>query len=64
MLFQIYGERAGFQLFGWLLVFLGLILCNEIARRSKKGGAFFFLQPPAGAVPEADRRCQYCGRRE
>ena len=48
MLFQIYGERAGFQLFGWLLVFLGLILCNEIARRSKKGGAFFFLLLPAG----------------
>ena len=41
MLFQIYGERAGFQMLGWLLVFLGLILTNEIARRSKKGGIFF-----------------------
>ena len=47
MLFQIYGERAGFQLLGWLLVFLGLILTNEIARRSKKGGIFFFLALPA-----------------
>ena len=47
MLFQIYGENAGFQLLGWLLVFLGLILCNEIARRSKKGGIFFFLVLPA-----------------
>ena len=46
MLFQIYGERAGFQLLGWLLVFLGLIVTNEIARRSKKGGIFFFLLLP------------------
>ena len=46
MLFQLYGERAGFQLLGWLLVFLGLILTNEIARRSKKGGIFFFLVLP------------------
>ena len=46
MLFQLYGERAGFQLMGWLLVFLGLILTNEIARRSKKGGIFFFLVLP------------------
>ena len=46
MLFQLYGERAGFQLLGWLLVFLGLILTNEIARRSKKVGIFFFLVLP------------------
>ena len=46
MLFQIYGDRAGFQLLGWLLVFLGLILTNEIARRTKKGGIFFFLALP------------------
>ena len=31
MLFQIYGETAGFQLLGWLLVFVGLILANESA---------------------------------
>ena len=48
MLFQIYGERAGFQLLGWLMVFLGLIAANELARRSKKGGIFFFLILPAG----------------
>lgn len=46
MLFQIYGDKAGFQLLGWLMVFLGLILTNEIARRSKKGGIFFFLVLP------------------
>ena len=48
MLFQLYGENAGFQLLGWLMVFLGLIITNEIARRSKKGGVFFFLLLPAG----------------
>ena len=46
MLFQIYGDNAGYQLLGWLLVFLGLILTNEIARRTKKGGIFFFLALP------------------
>lgn len=46
MLFQIYGERAGWQLLGWLLVFAGLIVFNEIARRTKKGGIFFFLILP------------------
>lgn len=47
MLFQIYGENAGFQLLGWALVFVGLIAANELARRSKKGGIFFFLALPA-----------------
>ena len=47
MLFQIYGERAGYQLVGWLMVFVALVLCNEIARRSKKGGLFFFVALPA-----------------
>ncbi len=48
MLFQIYGDRAIFQLLGWVLVFAGLILVNEVARRSKKGGIFCFLALPAG----------------
>jgi len=47
MLFQIYGERAGYQLIGWLLVFLALVVTNEIERRSKKGGLFFFIFLPA-----------------
>ena len=46
MLFQIYGDKAGYQLLGWLMVFLGLILTNEIARKTKKGGIFFFLALP------------------
>ena len=37
MLFQIYGENAGFQLLGWALVFVGLIAANELARRSYFG---------------------------
>ena len=47
MLFQIYGENAGWQLLGWLLVFAGLILANELARRTKVGGIFCFLIVPA-----------------
>lgn len=48
MLFQIYGENAIYQLLGWLLVFVGLILANELARRSKAGGIFCFQILPAG----------------
>ena len=33
MFFQIYGETAGWQLLGWLFVFAGLVIMNEIARR-------------------------------
>ena len=47
MLFQIYGETAGFQLLGWLMVFVGLIVANEIARRTKWGGIACFLILPA-----------------
>ena len=48
MLFQIYGETAGFQLLGWMMVFVGLILANEFARRTKWGGIACFLVLPAG----------------
>ncbi len=41
MLFQIYGSTSGWQLLGWLLVFVGLILANEIAR-TKWGGIGIF----------------------
>ena len=47
MFFQIYGETAGWQLLGWLLVFAGLVVMNEIARRSKVGGIACFLILPA-----------------
>ena len=42
MFFNIYGENAMWQLLGWILVFVGLIVFNEIARRTKTGGIFFF----------------------
>lgn len=48
MLFQVYGENALFQWLGWVMVFLGLIVLNEVARRSKIGGIFMF-----GALPIA-----------
>lgn len=41
MLFQIYGSNCGWQLLGWLLVFVGLIITNEIAR-TKWGGIGIF----------------------
>ena len=47
MLFQIYGENAVFQLLGWALVFGGLILANEVARRTKWGGIACFLVLPS-----------------
>lgn len=44
MLFQI---NSMHQIIGWILVFAGLVICNEIARRTKMGGIFFFLILPA-----------------
>ena len=42
MLFQIYGSTSGWQLLGWLMVFVGLIIMNEIAR-TKWGGLGIFV---------------------
>ena len=47
MLFQIYGNNAGWQLLGGVLVFAGLVLANELSRRTKAGGIFCFLILPA-----------------
>ena len=46
MFFQVYGENAFYQLFGLILVFLGLILSNELARLSDYGGFLTFLLLP------------------
>lgn len=46
MLFQIYGDNAMYQLFGWLIVFVALVLANEISRRTKIGGIFCFVVLP------------------
>ena len=34
MLFQLYGDGTIYKLIGWVLVFAGLVICNELARRS------------------------------
>ena len=47
MLFQLYGPGAGWPLIGWVMVFVGLILANEVARRTKIGGVMAFLVLPA-----------------
>ena len=46
MLFHIYGELSLWQLLGWCLVFVGLVVANEIARRTKAGGIFCFVVIP------------------
>ena len=43
MLFQLYGDAASMQLIGWVLVFAGLIIMNEIGRRTKAGGMVVFV---------------------
>ena len=47
MLFDVYGDTAVFQWVGWIIVFVGLILMNEFARRTKAGGIICFLVIPA-----------------
>ncbi len=46
MLFQIYGSTSATQLLGWVLVFVGLIVMNEIGRRTKVGGMLIFVIIP------------------
>lgn len=47
MLFQLYGSTAMTQLLGWVLVFAGLVILNEICRRTKIGGIVLFVIIPA-----------------
>ena len=46
MLFHIYGDASITQLLGWVMVFVGLVVLNEVARRSKAGGIFCFIVVP------------------
>ena len=46
MLFQIYGAFSAYKLLGWLMAFLGLIILNEIGRRTKFGGILIFVAIP------------------
>ena len=43
MLFQI---ESMWQILGWVLVFAGLVIMNEIGRRSKAGGILLFVILP------------------
>lgn len=47
MLFQLYGSTAMTQLLGWVFVFAGLVILNEIGRRTKIGGIVLFVIIPA-----------------
>ena len=47
MLFQLYGSTAMTQLLGWVLVFAGLVILNEIGRRTKIVGIVLFVIIPA-----------------
>ena len=50
MLFHIYGDASITQLLGWVMVFVGLVVLNEVARRSKAGGIFCFIVVPNGRL--------------
>lgn len=43
MLFHVYGGNALYQWIAMLGVLLGLILLNEVARRTKQGGIVMFF---------------------
>ena len=38
MLFQIYGEGAGWQLLGWVMVFAGCVFYCNLYRSGNEGG--------------------------
>ena len=46
MLFQVYGDGALMQWLGMLAVLVGLIVLNELARRTKVGGILLIFVLP------------------
>lgn len=46
-MFHLSGGMVGWQILGWCMVFAGLILMNEVARRTKTGGLICFVAVPA-----------------
>ncbi len=46
MIFQLYGDTVMTQLLGWVLVFAGLVILNEVGRRTKAGGILLFVIIP------------------
>lgn len=47
-MFNLSSGTTGWQLLGWVLVFVGLIVMNEVARRTRLGGGICFFVIPAG----------------
>ena len=46
MLFDVWGSNTGIHWLGWAMVFIGLIVLNEVGRRSKAGAAIIFVVAP------------------
>ena len=46
MFFQVYGDNSVYQFLGFILAFCGLVLLNELARRTKYGGIISFFVIP------------------
>lgn len=47
MLFDVWGSNTLYHWLGWAMAFMGLIVLNEVARRSKVGAAVIFGVCPA-----------------
>ena len=47
MLFDVWGSNTLYHWLGWAMVFIGLIVLNEVGRRSKVGAAIIFGVAPA-----------------
>ena len=63
MLFQLYGSTAMTQLLGWVLVFAGLVILNEIGRRTKIGGIVLFVIIPAAGGAASNVRIREQAKR-
>ena len=46
MLFDVWGSNTLIHWLGWAMVFVGLIVLNEIGRRTKVGAAIIFGVAP------------------
>ena len=50
MLFDVWGSDALIHWAGWAMVFIGLIVLNEVGRRTKLGAAIIFGVAPLAMV--------------
>ena len=50
MLFDVWGSDTLIHWAGWAMVFIGLIVLNEVGRRTKLGAVWSYsVQKPSGA---------------